>query len=74
MNITGFWLEAFGFGGDGVGAIGQEVGQEESQGSSPALFPYRPFSQHLLERGVYLELGILAGEARGKMLRKIRAL
>ena len=26
-----FWLKAFGLGGDGVGAIGQGVGQEESQ-------------------------------------------
>lgn len=28
--------------------------------------PIQTFSQHLLERGVYLELGILADEARGK--------
>ena len=50
-------------GGDGVGATGQGVQQEESQ--DPLQLCSRTFSQHLLESGVYLGLGILAGEARG---------
>ena len=50
-------------GGDGVGATGQGVGQEESRDLLQLCS--RTFSQHLLESGVYLGLGILAGEARG---------
>lgn len=58
-----FGLKPLGWGGDAVGAIRRGVGQEESQDLLQLCS--HTFSQHLLQSGVCLGLGILAGEARG---------
>lgn len=57
-----FGLKPLGWGGDAVGTIRQGVGQEKSQ--DPLQLCSHTFSQHLLQSGVCLGLGILAGEAR----------